>query len=410
MPVFSYTGQNAQTGKRVKSTVDAESLKDAKLKLRKQNILVIDIKIQALGASSPSGQQSLWERLNERAVTPEDLALATKQFAILTKAAIDVSEALRSVSEQVENPKLRIVYSKLRDSVSEGRSLSEAHKEFPDIFPSVYVNMIAAAEKSGALPVVLRRLSEFTSWQIAIKRKVVGAMITPAIMIVVAIGVTLFLFVNVLPKISKAFSSLNVTLPWYTVMLNNISAWLQDRWWMVVLALVVSLLAFLRWKATPQGRRQFDHFSYNLPVFGPLIQRVAVSRFSKTLSTVLSSGVRIVEGLQLTRNVVGNAVLEEAIDESVKRVQDGEKLAAAIEKTNRFPGMVVHMLRTGEKTGRLEEMLTNIAEAYDDEVDYKIEATTKLINPLMTIMIAGIVLLVVLSVLSPMMQAMNNLK
>jgi general secretion pathway protein F len=235
-------------------------------------------------------------------------------------------------------------------------------------------------------------------------------MITPAIMIVVAIGVTLFLFVNVLPKISKAFSSLNVTLPWYTVMLNNISAWLQDRWWMVVLALVVSLLAFLRWKATPQGRRQFDHFSYNLPVFGPLIQRVAVSRFSKTLSTVLSSGVRIVEGLQLTRNVVGNAVLEEAIDESVKRVQDGEKLAAAIEKTNRFPGMVVHMLRTGEKTGRLEEMLTNIAEAYDDEVDYKIEATTKLINPLMTIMIAGIVLLVVLSVLSPMMQAMNNLK
>jgi len=117
-----------------------------------------------------------------------------------------------------------------------------------------------------------------------------------------------------------------------------------------------------------------------------------------------------VEGLQLTRNVVGNAVLEEAIDESVKRVQDGEKLAAAIEKTNRFPGMVIHMLRTGEKTGRLEEMLTNIAEAYDDEVDYKIEATTKLINPLMTIMIAGIVLLVVLSVISPMMQAMNNLK
>ena len=179
---------------------------------------------------------------------------------------------------------------------------------------------------------------------------------------------------------------------------------------MVVAGMVISLLAFLRWKSTPQGRRQFDHFSYNLPVFGPLIQRVAVSRFSKTLSTVLSSGVRIVEGLQLTRNVVGNAVLEEAIDESVKRVQDGEKLAAAIEKTNRFPGMVIHMLRTGEKTGRLEEMLTNIAEAYDDEVDYKIEATTKLINPLMTIMIAGIVLLVVLSVLSPMMQAMNNLK
>lgn len=410
MPVFVYTGQNAQTGKRVKATVDADSLKDAKLKLRRQNILVIDIKPQAAGSSSSSGQQSFLEKLNERKVTDEDLALATKQFAILTKAAVDVSEALRSISEQVENPKLRIVYSKIRESVSEGRSLSDAHREFPDIFPVVYVNMIAAAERAGALPIVLRRLAEFTAWQIAIKRKVVGALITPAIMVVVAIGVTLFLFVNVLPKITKAFSSLKVTLPWYSVMLNNISAWLQDRWWLVVIGLIAAVLGFLRWKATPKGRRQFDMFTYNMPVFGPLVQRVAVSRFSKTLSTVLSSGVRIVEGLQLTRNVVDNAVLEDAIDESIRRVQDGEKLAAALEKTNRFPVMVVHMLRTGEKTGKLEEMLVNIAEAYDDEVDYKIEATTKLINPLMTIMIAGIVMLMVMSVLGPMMQAMNSLK
>ncbi|NBW80588.1 hypothetical protein EBR21_02430 [bacterium] len=175
MPVFVYTGQNAQTGKRVKATVDADSLKDAKLKLRRQNILVIDIRPQASGSSSGSGSQSFLERLNEKKVTAEDLALATKQFAILTRAAVDVSEALRSISEQVENPKLRIVYSKIRESVSEGRSLSDAHREFPDIFPSVYVNMIAAAEKAGALPIVLRRLAEFTAWQIAIKRKVVGA-------------------------------------------------------------------------------------------------------------------------------------------------------------------------------------------------------------------------------------------
>jgi general secretion pathway protein F len=410
MPVFIYTGQNAQTGKKVKATVDSDSLKDAKLKLRRQNILVIDIKPQAAGATSSSDGQGFLARLNEKKVTPEDLALATKQFAILTKAAVDVAEALRSISEQVENPKLRVVYAKIRESVSEGKSLSDAHKEFPDIFPNVYVNMLAAAEKAGALPIVLRRLSEFTAWQIAIKRKVVGALITPAIMVVVAIGVTLFLFVNVLPKITKAFSSLKVTLPWYSIMLNNISAWLQDSWWIVVIGMILAVIGFLRWKATPNGRRQFDMFTYNMPVFGPLVQRVAVSRFSKTLSTVLSSGVRIVEGLQLTRNVVDNAVLEDAIDESIKRVQDGEKLAAAIEKTNRFPVMVVHMLRTGEKTGRLEEMLVNIAEAYDDEVDYKIEATTKLINPLMTVMIAGIVMLMVMSVLGPMMQAMNSLK
>jgi len=410
MPMFVYTGQHAQTGKRVKATVDADSLKDAKLKLRRQGILVIDVKPQASGSNASSSQLTFWEKVNEKKVTAEDLALATKQFAILTRAAVDVSEALRSIAEQVENPKLRIVYSKIRESVSEGKSLSDSHKEFPDIFPGVYINMIAAAEKAGALPIVLARLAEFTAWQIAIKRKVVGALITPAIMVVVAIGVTLFLFVNVLPKITKAFSSLKVTLPWYSIMLNNISAWLQERWWIVVIALILAVIGFLRWKETSAGRRQFDMFTYNMPVFGPLVQRVAVSRFSKTLSTVLSSGVRIVEGLQLTRNVVDNAVLEDAIDDSIRRVQDGEKLAAAIEKTNRFPVMVIHMLRTGEKTGRLEEMLVNIAEAYDDEVDYKIEATTKLINPLMTVMIAGIVMLMVMSVLGPMMQAMNSLK
>jgi general secretion pathway protein F len=410
MPMFVYTGQHAQTGKRVKATVDSDSLKDAKLKLRRQGILVIDIKPQASGSNTSASQLTFWEKVNEKKVTAEDLALATKQFAILTRAAVDVSEALRSISEQVENPKLRIVYSKIRESVSEGKSLSDSHKEFPDIFPGVYINMIAAAEKAGALPIVLARLAEFTAWQIAIKRKVVGALITPAIMVVVAIGVTLFLFVNVLPKITKAFSSLKVTLPWYSIMLNNISAWLQERWWIVVIAMILAVIGFLRWKETSAGRRQFDMFTYNMPVFGPLVQRVAVSRFSKTLSTVLSSGVRIVEGLQLTRNVVDNAVLEDAIDDSIRRVQDGEKLAAAIEKTNRFPVMVIHMLRTGEKTGRLEEMLVNIAEAYDDEVDYKIEATTKLINPLMTVMIAGIVMLMVMSVLGPMMQAMNSLK
>jgi len=410
MPQFSYTGQNAATGKKLKASIEADSIKDAKVKLRKQNIYVVDISIDVKSQSAGAGGGSLLQKLRRQPPKVEDLSIATKQFAILIRSAVDISEALRAISEQVENKELRSVYQKVRELVSEGKSLSEAHAAFPDIFPPLYTNMLAAAEKSGSLPVVLRRLSEFMSWQIAIKRKVIGALTYPAIMIVVALGVTIFLFVNVLPKITKAFASLKVTLPWYSIMLNTVSSWMQQYWIYSLVAIGIAIVSFLSWAKTPKGRYQVDKFMYTAPVISEVTQRVAVSRFAKTLSTVLSSGVRIVEALQLTRNVVGNALLEESIDDALRRVQDGEKLAAALEKSGRFPVMVVHMMRTGEKTGKMEEMLTNIAEAYDEEVDHKIASTTKLIEPFMMIFMAGLVLLIVMSVLGPMMQAMNSLK
>lgn len=410
MPMFAYTGQNAQTGKKVKAVIEAESLKDAKVRLRKQGIYVVDIRQDDKATGAAAGGGSLMQRLTRKAPTPEDVAMSTKQFSILVKAAVDISESLRSISDQVENDELKSIYVKIREAVSEGKSLSYAHAQFPKVFGPIYTNMIAAAEKSGALPLVLRRLSDFMSYQIAIKRKVIGALTYPALMILVAMGVTIFLFVNVLPKITKAFASLKVTLPWYSIWLNNISAWLQSNWIFCILALVAAVVGLQAWIKTPKGRYTFDRFLYTAPVAGPVIQRVCVSRFSKTLSTVLASGVRIVEGLQLTRNVIGNAYLEEAIDDAIQRVQDGEKLAVSLEKSGRVPVMVTHMLKTGEKTGRLEEMLQNIAEAYDDEVDHKISATTKLIEPVMMIFMAGLVFVIVMSVLGPMMQAMNTLK
>ena len=410
MALFAYVGQNAGTGKKVKASIEADSLKDAKLKLRKQNIYVIDINVDTKSNVSNAKSGLSLKSLLRQPPKVEDVSMATKQFAILMRSAVDMSEALKAISEQVENAELRAIYAKMRESVSEGKSLSDAHREFPKVFPPLYANMIGAAEKAGALPLVLRRLSDFMTWQIAIKRKVVGALTYPAIMIVVAIGVTIFLFVNVLPKITKAFSSLKVTLPWYTIMLNKISAWMQQYWIVSLAVIIAAVVAFFAWKKTPKGRRKVDYFMYTAPAFGPLIQRVAVSQFSKTLSTVLSSGVRIVEGLTLTRDVVSNAVLEDAINDAIKRVQDGEKLAAALDKSGKFPVMVIHMLRTGEKTGKLEEMLTSIAEAYDEEVDYKISSVTKLIEPVMMIFMAGLVMLIVMSVLGPMMQAMNSLK
>jgi general secretion pathway protein F len=409
MPLYAYVGQNAATGKKTKGAVEADSMRDARLKLRNQKIYVLDIK-QDDGAAAAQKGATFLSQLTRRPPKQEDLALATKQFAILTRAAVDISEALKSISEQVDNAELRSIYVRIRELVTEGKSLSDAHREFPTVFSLLYVNMLSAAERSGALPLVLRRLSDFILYSMEIRRKVVGAITYPAIMVVVCIGVMIFLFVNVLPKMTKAFSSLKVTLPWYTVMLNSISAWMQQYWLISILCIIGMILGIAAWIRTPKGRYKFDLWMLTLPVVGPVTQKVAVSRFSKTLSTVLSSGVRIVEALTLTRNVIGNAVLEAAIDETVKRVQDGEKLAAAVEKTGRFPTMLIHMLRTGEKTGKLEEMLTNIAEAYDEEVDHQISATTKLITPILTMFIAGMVALIVAAIMGPLMQAMSSLK
>lgn len=409
MPLYTYAGQDAKSGKKVRSKIEADSIKDAKIKLRKLNILVFQI-AQDTQSQTAMGGGGLWAKLNRRPPTPEDIANATKQLGIMVRSAVDIAEALKSISEQVENVELRSVYSKIRESVSEGKSLSEAHREFQVIFSPIYVNMLAAAEKAGALPIVLKRLSDFILYQIAIRRKVVGALTYPVIMFTASIGIIMYLFVSVLPKILKAFSTMKVTLPWYTVLLNQTSTWLQNNWVIVLVVLGSVFGGFSAWAKTAAGKRKLDYFLYTAPVAGPLMQKVSVSRFSKTLATVLTSGVRILEGLQLTRNIVGNAVLEDSLDEAMKRVQDGDKLANALEKTNRFPIMVIHLLRTGEKTGKLEEMLTNIAEVYDDEVDYQITATTKLIGPVMMVFMGGVVAFVVMAVLSPMMQAMNSLR
>lgn len=409
MPVFAYVAQNAASGKQVKGKIEADSLKDAKVKLRRQKLYVLQCK-ESNDAAAASGKSSLWQSLNRRPPKQEDVGQATKQFAVLTRAAVDLSESLRAISEQVENPELRAIYVRMRELVSEGKSLADAHREFPKVFTPIYVNMIAAAEKSGALTVVLQRLSEFIFWSISIRRKVIGALSYPAFMLVMSMAIVIFLFVNILPKMTKALASMRVTLPWYTKLLNDISALMQAYWMHGILLFTVSTIAYVMWSRTAKGRRTIHRYMYRAPLFGPLIQRVAISRFAKTLSTVLTSGIRIIEGLRLTRNVVDNAVLEEALDKTIALVQDGDKLAAALEKTGVMPPMVLHMVRTGEKTGRLEDMLVNVAEAYDEEVDDRISSTTRAIQPILIVFIAGIVALIVVSVMGPLMQTMQSIK
>ena len=408
MPMYTYKGQHSTTGKTVRGALEAESVRDIKLKLKKQQIIVLEVK-EDTHADAATNNSSFFAKLNRKPPKQADIALATKQFAILLRSAVDINDALRAVSSQVENDELKYVYIRIRELVTEGKSLSMAHAQFPKVFNSIYVNMIGAAEKAGALPLVMQRLSEFIYYQIEIKKKVVGALSYPALMIIMAIVVVFYLFVKILPSMTKSFSSLKVVLPWYTILMNQISAWMQDWWLACLVGFAILVTSLLSWSRTKRGKEKIDYFLFNAPVIGILTQKITVSRFTKTLSTILASGVRIVEGLELTRKVVGNSVMEKALDEAIVKVQDGDKLAAALEKTGKFPMMVIHMLRTGEKTGKLEEMLVNIAEVYDEDVNTQITATTKLIEPAMMIFMAGIVFMMVMAVIGPMMAAMNQL-
>lgn len=408
MPLFIYQGQSISSGSKSKGIIEAENIREARTKLRKQNVYVLSLK-EDTRTKAAEGKESFLQKLNRKPPKQIDIALATKQFAILLRAAVDINDALRAVADQVENDELKSIYVRIRELLSEGKSLSDAHAQFPKVFSSIYINMIGAAEKSGSLSVVMQRLSDFIFYQIEIRRKVVGALTYPAFMIVMAIGVVFYLFVKIMPQLSKSFTSLKVTLPWYTILMNDISAWMQ-KWWLFCLVIIVSAaFGLFTWSKTEKGKKRIDAFVYTAPVIGPVVQRVTVSRFSKTLSTILSSGVRIIEALTLTRKVVGSTVMEQALDEAIVSVQDGDKLASALEKTKRFPTMVIHMLRTGEKTGKLEEMLVNIAEIYDDDVNNQIEASTKLIEPAMMLFMAGVVFMMVMSVIGPMMAAMNQL-
>lgn len=408
MPLYSYKGQSATSGKSIKGVIQAENIRDAKTKIRKMDIFVLEVleDKRAHGAEAGAG---LWAKLTRKPPKQEDIALATKQFAILLRSGVDINDALRAISDQVENAELQAIYLKIRELVSEGKSLSEAHSKFPKVFTAIYINMIAAAERSGALPLVMQRLSDFIFDQIEIKRKVVGALTYPLMMVVMAIAVVLYLFIKIMPQLTSSFSSLNVTLPWYTIMMNNISAVIQ-HWWIIFLSsLAFLIVAVFYYSKTPSGRQRIDMILFRMPIFGVLTQKITISRFAKTLSTILVSGVRIIEALQLTRRVVGNSVVENAIDQSVVKIQDGDKLATALDKTGIFPPMVIHMLRTGEKTGKLEEMLTNIAGIYDDDVENQITITTRLIEPAMMVFMAGVVSMMVLAVIGPMMAAMQQL-
>lgn len=405
MPIYTYKGYDANTGAVKKGQEDGDSPRAVKAKLRARKIIVSEIKEEA-SAKKSRDTPSIFSTK----VKAGDVAVMTRQFATLANAHVPLDECLKALKSQVEDKMLRGTLQSVMESVSEGKSLGESISNYPSIFNRLYVNMVKAGEQSGTLGLVLDRLADYMEKQEEAKGQVVSAMTYPAVMMLANVGLIGYLILSLVPKLQKVFISLKAPLPWYTKMIVGFSEWLQSNWWMVPFFIFGVVFLFQRWVRSEKGRRRFDEILLGLPVFGGLIMRMQISRFTQTLATLLSSGVPIIRALEITKNIISNVVIADVIETAKISVQEGKNLGQTIEKSGRFPPLVTHMIMTGEKTGKLEEMLGHVAVAYEAEVQRKIESMISLVEPTMIIFMAGSAGGIIAAVLVPMLSIMNQIR
>ncbi|MEC9466357.1 MAG: type II secretion system inner membrane protein GspF [Myxococcota bacterium] len=404
MPVYAYKGLDS-SGKTVNGTKEAESPKAIKALLRRDGVYLTDLKESGPAKKKKDGKRSSFQLsfLSER-VSSQDLAVSTRQLATLVGAGITLVEAINALIDQIDNPTLKGVWSAVKQRVNEGAPMADALGEHPRIFTGLYCNMVRAGESSGALDIVLDRLADFTESQAELRSKLVGTLIYPVVMLVMAIGVTALLFVVVVPKITRIFESQKMALPLPTEILIGISNILINYWLILVILTTGGLYFARRYIRSEKGRPKWDNFKLTAPIFGPLIQMIAIARFSRTLATLLSSGVPLLTAFDIVKNVVQNEVLVEVIENARDCVKEGDSIAAPLKRSGHFPPMVVHMIGIGEKSGQLEPMLGNVARSYEVQIDARLRGLTSLLEPLIIVGMGVVVAAIVLAILLPIMQ------
>ncbi len=406
MPVFEYKALDPR-GRTVEGLKEADSAKMLRTVLRRDGIFLTEVLGQKEAAAAAKRDVSV-RRWAAGRISTDDIAITTRQFAVLVGAGVPLVEALSALVDQVDHERMKRVISDVRQHVNEGSSLADAMATHPNVFTTLYINMIRAGESSGALEVVLVRLADFTESQARLRSKVVATMTYPILMMTVSGLILGVLFTFVIPKITKIFEDTKAALPWNTRLLIFMSTFLRDYWWAFLLLAVGSVWLFLRWRKTPAGRAVWDRKILSVPIFGSLIRQIAVARFSRTLATLLKSGVPLLTALDIVKNIVGNVRLAQVVEEARAAIQEGESIAAPLKRSGEFPPLVYHMIAIGERTGQLEEMLGNVANAYDSQVETRIGALTSILEPIMIIVMGGIVFAIVMSILMPILQ-INNL-
>lgn len=404
MPVFEYAGVDRQS-KKISGIIEAESDKAARMKLRKMGVYPRLLSLEGTRKKVSLKTEVDFKAFTQRIKT-QDVALMTRQLATLVSAGIPLVEALSALVDQTENPKLKKILSQVREKVTEGMKLSDTLKMHAKVFGDIYVNMVNAGENSGTLDLVLNRLADFTEGQAKLKSKIVGAMVYPLIMSVVGFVLIIGLMVGVVPKITVIFEGVQATLPLPTRILIAVSDGLTKGPVLLGIAVFIGLAVYgiRRWHRTEKGKLFFDRRALKLPLFGRLFRMVAISRFSRTLGTLLNSGVPLLPAMGIVRNIVTNTVIRRVIEETTKSVQEGASVADPLRRSGEFPPLVTHMIAIGEKTGALEKMLERVADTYDSQTDNIVSTLTTLMEPVMILMMAGVVGFIILSVMLPILQ------
>jgi len=400
MPTFEYTARNITSGQILKGTFEGKNKDELIQHLKKSKMSLVSQREAAKGPGLAFLRKG-------QGIKTRDIVIFTRQFATMINAGLPLVQSLDILAKQTENKALQDVTRSVVFDVESGHTLADAFAKHPKAFPDLYVNMVAAGEAGGILDTILLRLATFLEKSDALVRKVKGAMVYPAVIFAVAGIAVAVLLIFVIPTFQSMFASVNLELPLPTRIVIGASDMLINYWWVLILVAVGTVVGIQRYYATADGRKRIDTLMLNLPVLGDLLRKSAVSRFTRTLGTLISSGVSILDGLEITAKTAGNRVIHDAVMESRASIAGGETIAAPLEKSKVFPPMVISMISVGESTGGLDEMLSKIADFYDEEVDVAVSALLSLMEPIMIVVLGVIVGGMVVAMYLPIFDMVN---
>jgi general secretion pathway protein F len=405
MPVYEYKALDA-TGKAITGIIDSNSPKEARQKLRMQNLYTTSIteSEKAVTLTSDVQVKKLLKRIKRK-----DISATTRQLATLLRSGMPLVQSLSAIIDQLEGHPLQKTILEIREKVNKGSSFADALSDHPKLFSKLYIGMVRAGESAGALETILQRLAEYLEKSEKQRNRVRSVMIYPIVMLFVGGGVLTFLMTYVVPMLTGLFLEMGRDLPLPTQILIAVSSFMKSYKMLIVLGiLAVGVVALKRYIRRENGRLVYDSFRLKIPIIGTLIRKTCMVRFARTLGTLVAGGVPLLQALEIVRDVVGNAVISKVIDGAKDNISRGETIADPLKQSKQFPPIITHMIAVGEASGNLEEMLFNVADAYEDEVENSVNGLTSLLEPVIIIIMGVVVGFIVISILLPIFD-MNKL-
>ena len=406
MPVYEYKALDIK-GRNLKGIINAESLFAARQRLRETNIFPIDLNETSAEENKVPTGRSIGDFFKR--IGLQEISVMTRQLATLLGASLPLVPSLTALISQTTHPRLKKTLAQIKEDVNEGNSFASSISHYPTIFSNLYINMVRAGEASGTLDIVLEKLADFNESQQALRGKIKAALAYPIFMFLIGSIVLFFLTTFVVPKITGIFSEMHQTLPGITIFLISISGFLKSFWMAIVLIIIGSFIGLKYiFTKTLRGQYLWDKIKLKMPLFGSLTNKMAVARFSRTLGTLLESGVPMLTALSIVKNVVNNRLITDSIAEASRDVEEGQNLSATLSRNRLFPPIVTQMISAGEQSGTLEKMLYKIADSLENEVESNITMMTSMLEPVMILIMGLLVGFIVISILLPIFE-MNQL-